>query len=76
MPFIERPTSEIKRRRLALGLTQEEAAVAVGLSFACFTRTERVPQNASRNTIAKIARRFGCLPEELLVPATAAQDAK
>ncbi len=69
MPLSTKTESEIRRRRIALGLSQEEAAAVVGVSYKCYGRTERVPSLASRDTITKIADGFGCKPEDLLTVA-------
>jgi DNA-binding XRE family transcriptional regulator len=63
---------EIKRRRLELGLTQEEFADRSGLHRTYVSGIERGERNPTFGTIFQLASGLNCAPRDLL-PGTAAK---
>lgn len=56
---------KIRERRTAAKLTQEQLAVAAGVTAKTLGSVER-GQNASIDTLWKLARYFGCTVDDLL----------
>ncbi len=57
---------EIKRRRLELGLTQEEFAERSGLHRTYVSGIERGERNPTFGTIFQLANGLNCSPRDLL----------
>jgi transcriptional regulator with XRE-family HTH domain len=57
-----RAAREIRQER---GLSQEEAALSVGIDRAYYSQIERAENSATVKTIAKVAEALGVRPSEL-----------
>jgi transcriptional regulator with XRE-family HTH domain len=63
----ERRKTYFREWRLALGLSLEAAAAALGTSGATLSRIERGRQPYNQDLLEKAAALYGCDPAELLV---------
>lgn len=59
-------TAEIRRRRLALGLTQLQLAENAGVSYPHLNNVEEGRKPPSVTVVAKLAAALGCEPADLL----------
>ena len=58
--------ANVKRRRLSLGLSQEELALRAGIDRTYASQIERAIANPSLAIICSIADEIGCAAEDLL----------
>lgn len=58
----------VRRRREALGLSQEQLAHDADVAVRHIGAIERGKQNPSLAALAKVASALGCLPADLLTP--------
>lgn len=58
--------ANVRRRRLALGLSQEALAARMGADRAYVSLIERGEQNATLLTVHALAEAFGIAPDRLL----------
>jgi len=58
--------ANVKRRRMSLGLSQEELALRAGIDRTYASQIERAIANPSLAIICSIADEIGCEVEELL----------
>ena len=63
--MVDKVTSHIKEHRLRQGLTQEQLALAVGVSRQSINSIERGRYIPSLPLALKFARFFGCTTDEL-----------
>lgn len=59
----------VRARRMAAGLTLEEAAGRAGLSWRHWQKVEAAETSATLRTLARLAKGLGCEPGDLLAPA-------
>ena len=64
------PTSEIRRRRLALGWTQAELGLESGMAWTYVAQMERLPALLTPTAAARIAAALRCRVEDILPPAS------
>ena len=58
----------IKKERLALGMTQRDLAVAVGITVPYVSKIEAGKETRTEEKIVKIAEVLGLNPDELILP--------
>jgi transcriptional regulator with XRE-family HTH domain len=59
-------TTDLRRRRAELGLSQEAVALEAGMDQSQYSRIERGEVDPSIRTLTRIARALGTTPSELL----------
>ncbi|WP_270235768.1 helix-turn-helix transcriptional regulator [Lacticaseibacillus suilingensis] len=57
--------SAIKDARIKKGVTQETAAIAIGISYSMYTKLENGYRGASQKTMAEVARYFNASVTDL-----------
>lgn len=60
--------ANLRKRRHALGLSQEKVATLAGLHWTYVSSVERAQRNISIDNICKLAAALGIHPRDLLVP--------
>ena len=66
--------SNLRKKRVALGMSQEELARRSGLHRTYISSIERGQRNVAVENIFVLARSLGCDPRELLAPLEESED--
>jgi transcriptional regulator with XRE-family HTH domain len=72
--FTEKFGANIRARREALGISQEELAARTGLHRTYIGSVERGERNISLHNILRVASALGCLASDLLKDLTLRED--